>query len=117
MVALGEHPAGLVRYRMNGRAISLFLLAEPVWGDDATPVRVGSMDFRIFQRRGLDLVGWSHAPLSYLLVSEDGLETGDACAACHGDDTPAFDRGFRRRGRRAAIRYVNALSHDGEERP
>ena len=59
---------------MNGRAISLFLLAEPVWGDDTTPVRVGSMDFRVFQRRGLDLVGWSHAPLSYLLVSEDGLD-------------------------------------------
>ena len=45
------------------------------------------MDFRIFQRRGLDPSGWSHAPLSYLLVSEDGLETGHACAACHGDDT------------------------------
>lgn len=85
-VRLGEHPAALVRYRLNDRSISLFLIAEPAWSDGAPPVRVGTVDFRIFQRRGLDLVGWSHASVSYLLVSEDGLTTGDACAACHGND-------------------------------
>jgi len=85
-VMLGAHPAGLVRYRSNGRTISLFLLAAPVWNDGAAPVRVGTVDFRVFQRRGLDLIGWSHASISYLLVSEDGLTTGDACAACHGSD-------------------------------
>jgi anti-sigma factor RsiW len=85
-VMLGEHPAGLVRYRQGGRTISLFLIAEPVWSDGAPPIRVGSVDFRIFQRRGLDLIGWSHAAISYLLVSEDGLTTGEACAACHGSN-------------------------------
>lgn len=85
-VMLGAHPAGLVRYRSNGRTISLFLMAEPAWSEGAAPVRVGDVDFRIFQRRGLDLIGWSHASVSYLLVSEDGLATGDACAACHGAD-------------------------------
>jgi hypothetical protein len=85
-VMLGTHPAGLVRYRLGGRTISLFLLAEPVWSEGAAPVRVGSVDFRVFQRRGLDLIGWSHASISYLLVSEDGLTTGDACAACHGSE-------------------------------
>ncbi len=83
-VVLGDHPAGLVRYRQGGRTISLFLMAEPAWSDGAPPVRVGTVDFRIFQRRGLDLVGWSHASISYLLVSEDGLTTGSACATCHG---------------------------------
>jgi len=87
VVSLGAHPAGLVRYRMNGRKISLFLLAEPAWGSEVTPVRVGTMDFRVFRRRDVDLVGWSHAALSYLLVSEDGLQAGDACAVCHGPDT------------------------------
>ncbi len=85
-VMLGAHPAGLVRYRLNDRSISLFLIAEPAWSEGAPPVRVGNVDFRIFQRRGLDLVGWSHASISYLLVSEDGLTTGDACAACHGNE-------------------------------
>ncbi len=89
-VLLGDHPAGLVRYRLagrqGGRTISLFLMEEPVWSDGAAPVRVGNVDFRVFQRRGLDLIGWSHASISYLLVSEDGLTTGDACAACHGED-------------------------------
>jgi len=80
---LGDHPAGLVRYRLDGRTVSLFLIAEPVWSDGAAPVRVGTVDFRVFQRRGLDLIGWSHAAISYLLVSEDGLTTGDACATCH----------------------------------
>jgi anti-sigma factor RsiW len=88
-VTLDQQPAGLVRYRINGRDVSLFLLAEPAWGDDAPPVRVGNVDFRVFQRRGLDLVGWSHAPLSYLLVSENGLSTGEACAACHGNNDRA----------------------------
>ncbi|MEO6026060.1 MAG: anti-sigma factor, partial [Candidatus Binatia bacterium] len=64
-VMLGAHPAGLVRYRSNGRTISLFLLAAPVWNDGAAPVRVGTVDFRVFQRRGLDLIGWSHASISY----------------------------------------------------
>lgn len=82
-VMLGVHPAGLVRYRLDGRTVSLFLIAEPVWSDGAAPVRVGTVDFRVFQRRGLDLIGWSHAAISYLLVSEDGLSTGNACAACH----------------------------------
>ncbi len=82
-VMLGAHPAGLVRYRLGGRTVSLFLIAEPVWSDGAPPVRVGTVDFRVFQRRGLDLIGWSHAAISYLLVSEDGLTTGDACATCH----------------------------------
>jgi hypothetical protein len=82
-VMLGAHPAGLVRYRLGGRTVSLFLIAEPVWSEGAAPVRVGRVDFRVFQRRGLDLIGWSHAAISYLLVSEDGLTTGDACATCH----------------------------------
>ena len=85
-VMLGAHPAALVRYRRAGRTISLFLLHEPVWNEGAAPVRVGTVDFRIFQRRGLDLIGWSHASVSYLLVSEDGLTTGDACATCHGSE-------------------------------
>lgn len=85
-VMLGAHPAGLVRYQSGGKTISLFLLGEPVWNAGAAPVRVGNVDFRVFQRRGLDLIGWSHASISYLLVSEDGLATGDACAACHGSD-------------------------------
>jgi hypothetical protein len=80
---LGDHPAGLVRYRLGGRTVSLFLIAEPVWSEGAPPVRVGRVDFRVFQRRGLDLIGWSHGAISYLLVSEDGLTTGDACATCH----------------------------------
>ena len=83
VVALADRPAGLVRYRIHGRAVSLFLLAEPAWADDRPPVRVGPVDFRIFARSGLELVGWSHAPRSYLLVSEAGLEKGEACAACH----------------------------------
>lgn len=85
-VMLGEHPAALVRYRTSAGTISLFVIAEPVWSEGAPPVRVGNVDFRIFQRRGLDVVGWSHASISYLLVSEDGLTTGEACAACHGED-------------------------------
>jgi anti-sigma factor RsiW len=85
-VVLGAHPAALVRYRMHERSISLFVIAEPVWSNEASPVRVGNVDFRIFQRRGLDLIGWSHASISYLLVSEDGLTTGDACTACHGNE-------------------------------
>jgi hypothetical protein len=85
-VTLGTHPAGLVRYRIGARTISLFLLAEPVWSEGAAPVRVGNVDFRVFQRRGLDVIGWSHASISYLLVSEDGLTTGDACATCHGSE-------------------------------
>ncbi len=89
-VTLGDRPAGLVRYRMHGRAVSLFLLAAPVWDGARAPVRVGGVDFRVFQRRGLELVGWSHAPLSYLLVSEDGTR-GEACAACHaGNDRSAI---------------------------
>jgi len=84
-VMLGDHPAGLVRYRLDGRTVSLFLIAAPVWSEGAAPVRVGNVDFRVFQRRGLDLIGWSHAAISYLLVSEDGLSTGSACAACHDD--------------------------------
>jgi anti-sigma factor RsiW len=85
-VMLGEHPAALVRYRTAAGTISLFVIDEPVWSEGAPPVRVGNVDFRIFQRRGLDVIGWSHASISYLLVSEDGLTTGEACAACHGED-------------------------------
>lgn len=85
-VMLGEHPAALVRYRTAAGTISLFVIDQPVWSEGASPVRVGNVDFRVFQRRGLDVVGWSHASISYLLVSEDGLSTGEACAACHGDD-------------------------------
>src|SRR6185295_10168344 len=55
-VSLGGHPAGLVRYRMNGHDVSLFLLERPVWDESTAPVRVGQVDFRVFQRRGLDLV-------------------------------------------------------------
>lgn len=83
VVGLADRPAGLIRYRMHGRAVSLFLLAEPAWTDDQPPVRVGGVDFRVFARSGLDLVGWSHAPRSYLLVSEGGIEKGEACATCH----------------------------------
>lgn len=98
-VMLGDHPAGLVRYRLNDRTISLFLIAAPVWSAGAAPVRVGNVDFRIFQRRGLDLIGWSHASISYLLVSEDGLTTGSACAACHGNE-----------GRGAIAEFVAAVA-------
>lgn len=101
-VMLGAHPAALVRYRTPRGTISLFVIAEPVWSEGAPPVRVGNVDFRIFQRRGLDVVGWSHDAISYLLVSEDGLTTGEACAACHGDDA-----------RGAVAEFVTAVAGHG----
>lgn len=98
VVALGDHAAGLVRYRLEGRAVSLFLLPEPVWSESHTAVRVGTTDFRVFRRAGVDVVGWSHARVAYLLVSDDGLATGAACGTCHGDD-----------GRGAIAAFVRAV--------
>ena len=83
VVRLAERPAGLVRYRVRGHEVSLFLLPRPVWDAAEPAVRVRNVEFRVFRRDGLALVGWSHAPLSYLLVSEGGLGAGDACATCH----------------------------------
>ena len=83
LVRLGDRPAGLVRYRVRDHDVSLFLLPRPVWDADSPAIRVRNVEFRVFRQNGLDLVGWSHAPLSYLLVSEDGLSTGDACLTCH----------------------------------
>lgn len=83
LVRLDDRPAGLVRYRVRNHDVSLFLLPRPVWDVASPSIRVRNVEFRVFRQNGLDVVGWSHAPLSYLLVSEGGLDTGDACLTCH----------------------------------
>ena len=99
VVQLAERPAGLVRYHVRGREVSLFLLPRPVWDAAEPAIRVRNVEFRVFRRDGLELVGWSHAPLSYLLVADGGLGAGDACATCHGG------------GERAAIQeFVTAVA-------
>lgn len=88
-VRLHGERVGLVRYRMDGSAVSLFLLPRREWHGGRL-ARFRGIDFRVFDARGLSLVAWSHPPLSYVLVA-DGGAVAKACAVCHGErDTPPF---------------------------
>lgn len=82
-VRLHGERVGLVRYRIGGSAVSLFLLPRPEWTGGRL-ARFRGIDFRIFDASGLSLIAWSHPPLSYVLVSDGGALAGTACGVCHG---------------------------------
>lgn len=87
-VSLGGEPAALVRYRIGDHAVTLFLLGRPAGSGHGRRIALRGIDFRVFELEGLTLVGWSHPPLSYLLVSDEAVGRGEACAVCHGGKSP-----------------------------
>lgn len=90
-VDLGGERAALVAYRREGEPVSLFVLPLRAWGEFGRTVRFRGIEFRESAVGAHRVIAWSHAPVSYLLVSTLERRAGEACAVCHlGADARAF---------------------------
>jgi anti-sigma factor RsiW len=82
-IGLGGDDAAWVLYRRGADAVSLFVLPARVWPAFGRRVEQHGVEFRLLEVGTHRLVAWSHAPVSYLLVSARDRPPPEACAVCH----------------------------------